>query len=44
MTSLDGHDALLPGGEPEPRFAEHMVALLKEHGLDKKQIVQESWG
>ena len=32
------------GETPEPRFVENMVALLQEHGLDKKQIRQESWG
>lgn len=32
------------GEEPAPRFIENMVDLLLAHGLDKKQIKQESWG
>lgn len=32
------------GEEPTPRFVEHMVALLHEAGLDRKQVKQESWG
>ena len=32
------------GEEAAPQFVEHMMALLKEVGLDKKQIKQESWG
>ena len=32
------------GEKPTPRFVEHMVALLHEIGLDKKQVKQESWG
>lgn len=32
------------GEQPAPQFVENMVALLKEVGLDKKQIKQESWG
>lgn len=32
------------GEEPQPQFVEHMVALLLEVGLDKKQFKQESWG
>ena len=30
--------------EPVPRFIEHMVQTLHQHGLGKKQIKQESWG
>lgn len=32
------------GEEPTPRFTENMVEMLRQHGLDKKQIKQESWG
>lgn len=32
------------GVEPEPRFVEHMVELLHQVGLDRKQVKQESWG
>lgn len=32
------------GEEPQPQFVEHMVALLQEVGLDRKQFKQESWG
>lgn len=32
------------GEEPTPGFVENMVAMLHQHGLDKKQMKQESWG
>lgn len=32
------------GEEPTPRFVEHMVSLLHEVGLERKQVKQESWG
>lgn len=32
------------GVEPEPRFIEHVLDLLRDRGLDKSQIKQESWG
>lgn len=44
ITPYERRAARAKGETPEPRFVENMVALLQEHGLDKKQIRQESWG
>ncbi len=44
ITPHERKAARAKGETPEPRFVENMVALLQEHGLDKKQIRQESWG
>ncbi len=44
ITPYERRAARAKGEVPEPRFVENMVALLQEHGLDKKQIRQESWG
>ena len=44
ITPYERKAARAKGEVPEPRFVENMVALLQEHGLDKKQIRQESWG
>ena len=44
ITPYERKAARAKGETPEPRFVENMVALLQEHGLDKKQIRQESWG
>ena len=44
ITPYERRVARAKGETPEPRFVENMVALLQEHGLDKKQIRQESWG
>ena len=44
ITPYERRAARAKGEDPEPRFVENMVALLQEHGLDKKQIRQESWG
>ena len=44
ITPHERKAARAKGDEPEPRFVENMVALLQDHGLDKKQIKQESWG
>lgn len=44
ITPYERKAAKAKGEVPEPRFVENMVALLQEHGLDKKQIKQESWG
>ncbi|HJP29917.1 MAG TPA: oxidoreductase [Candidatus Latescibacteria bacterium] len=37
-------EAKAKGVEPQPRFIEHMMQLLKDAGLEKSQIKQESWG
>ena len=44
ITPYERKAARAKGETPEPRFVENMVALLQGHGLDKKQIRQESWG
>ena len=44
ITPYERRAARAKGETPEPRFVENMVALLQGHGLDKKQIRQESWG
>ena len=44
ITPYERRAARAKGEDPEPRFVENMVALLQGHGLDKKQIRQESWG
>ena len=44
ITPYERRAARAKGEDPEPRFVENMVALLQEHGVDKKQIRQESWG
>ena len=44
ITPYERRAARAKGETPEPRFVENMVVLLQEHGLDKKQIRQESWG
>ena len=44
ITPYERRAARAKGETPEPRFVENMVALLQEHGVDKKQIRQESWG
>jgi 3-ketosteroid 9alpha-monooxygenase subunit B len=44
ITPHERKAAKAKGEEAVPRFVENMVALLQEHGLDKKQIKQESWG
>ncbi len=44
ITPYERKAARAKGEAPQPRFVENMVVLLQEHGLDKKQIRQESWG
>ena len=44
ITPYERRAARAKGETPEPRFVENMVARLQGHGLDKKQIRQESWG
>ena len=44
ITPHERKAARAKGKEPAPRFIEHMVETLHQHGLGKKQIKQESWG
>jgi 3-ketosteroid 9alpha-monooxygenase subunit B len=44
ITPHERKAARAKGEEPSPRFIEYMVETLHRHGLDKKQIKQESWG
>ena len=44
ITPHERKAARLKGEKPEPRFVENMVSLLYDHGLDKSQVKQESWG
>ena len=44
ITPHERKAARAKGEEPAPRFIEHMVETLHQHGLGKKQIKQESWG
>ena len=44
ITPHERKAARAKGEEPVPRFIEHMVQTLHQHGLGKKQIKQESWG
>ncbi len=44
ITPYERKAARQRGEEPTPRFVENMVELLYRHGLDKKQVKQESWG